>query len=87
LTEAILALVCTSALWIASVRAYLAGRRRDWAFFAVGTLAAVIAISLAAWDLVVADVGRRGGLAIASSIVVVIVWSSGLGSRVLKLGS
>lgn len=82
--EGILALVCTTGLWLASVRDYVIGHRHDWALLAVGTVAALTADSLAAWDLFVGHVGRSGGIVIAVSIVVVITWSSGMAARFLR---
>lgn len=82
----IFGLVIVVGLWGMAVREYLGGRRSDWPFLALGTLAALAAILLAAWDLS-ADLGRPGDLAIAFAVLTVVGWSATVGWKYIKPGA
>lgn len=86
MNDSIFAFVIVAGLWGVAVREYLAGRRRDWPFLALGTLAGLAAVVLAAWDLT-ADLGRRGDWAIASAVAIVVLWSATVGWKYIKPGS
>jgi biotin transporter BioY len=74
MNDSIFAFVIVAGLWGLALREYLRQHRSDWAVLALGTLVGLAAVSLAAWDLV-ADLGRRGDLAIAVTVLILVLWS------------
>jgi hypothetical protein len=86
MNDSIFAFAIVAGLWGMAAREYLAGRRRDWLFFAVGTVAGLTAVVLATWD-VRADLGRRGDLAIVFALVILGVWSVSVGWKYIRPGA
>ncbi len=82
----IFAFVVFGAGWGLALREYLVRRRSDWWFFALGTLAALASVSLAAWDLA-GDLGRRGELASGVMAVTFLVWLVVVGWRYIRPSS
>jgi hypothetical protein len=82
----IFAFVLITAGWALALREYLVGRRRDWSLLALGTLVALATVGLAVWDLV-ANLGRRGDLAISLSMMVFVAWLTVVGWRYIRPGS
>jgi hypothetical protein len=74
MNDSIFTFLIVAGLWGLAAREYVGGRRRDWSLLVLGTVLGFAAASLAAWDLV-ADLGRRGDLAIAFAVLALLLWS------------
>ena len=86
MNDSIFAFVLVPGLWGFAVSEYMRGRRRDWPFLALGTLAGLAAMLLAGWDLS-ANLGKLGDWMMALAVLIVALWSAAVGWKYIRPGS